>query len=208
MTNTVGLRTACVLKIKNGGYKPLIEGLLASLEPHLDLGTLEDDDGFIDGLHILSLFRYQTSSLYNNSEHRCVCGHRIKNLFWITSPQCPEPVLVGICCVRRFTNNHDLVDKANAAMKRKTDLQRFENEPEVRCVCCGKKRISHCTIAHDECCSFIIPLLLEMSKPTKFIISLRQRRRLTDSQVSALTRAKFWTTAQRTAIFKRYNAYT
>lgn len=201
-----------IIKVKNGGYRPLTDGLIAELEPHMDLDTLKDHEGMVDGYKVLGMFDFHDCLLNrgtaeDDEEHHCVCGHSIRNLFWITSGQVPHRVLVGMCCVKKFEpGNPKLVTAAKAHVTRHKALQRVMAEPEVRCVCCGKKRVPRGSIAHKSCRDSITPLLIEMSKPTEFIKSIRDRRRLTEGQVSALTSTRFWNNAQRIAVFRKHTA--
>lgn len=199
-----------IVHVKNAGYRPLVDGLLAELEPHMDLNSLKDIDGFVDGHTVLGQFAFSDCHFGDEEDccedKQCVCGHKIKNLFWIAAPQIPHSVLVGMCCVKRFGDgNPALVHDAKVVMDRRKALQRMVAEPEVRCVCCGKKRVPVGSIAHKACRQEIIPLLLEKSKPTKFITKLRDSNHLTNGQVSALTSTRFWNNAQRVELYKAYH---
>lgn len=200
-----------IVHVKNAGYRPLTDGLLAELEPHMDLNTLKDIDGLVDGHKVLAQFAFADCQFNDEDDDmghskQCVCGHKIRNLFWVAAPQIPHHVLVGMCCVKRFVGgNPGLVRDAKVMLDRERALQKVIAEPEVRCVCCGNKRVPVGSIAHKPCRQEIIPLLLEMSKPTKFITSLRTCTHLTNGQVSALTSTRFWSNAQRVELYKAYH---
>ena len=200
-----------VIRMKNPGYRPLTHGLLDVLEPHIDLDMLKDYDGLVDGQKVLSMFVYDSCNLNNDEDCNCVCGHHIKNLFWIKAPEAPKAgnTLVGICCVKKFTTSNPLlVRQANDAEKREKYLKKVKDEPDSRCVCCGKKRLPEGRILHSDCrTASTIPTLLEMARQTPFILSLKKRSHFSPKQLSALVNPKFWPTSDRIAVYKHVNGF-
>ncbi len=188
--------------IQNGGYKPLIVGLLLYLNGHVKPCEVSAGPNIIDGGKVLDLFDYQSCDLVSENTVSCACGHDIRRKYYVSARCLEVPVTVGMCCINRWTNP-ELVARAKRDRCLQTTLHDMRVHPERHCAWCGKRSRAMCnTIVHKDCRSDAFSSILKHAKQTPFVDSLRKQRWMSEKQWAALTNAKWWPDDQRVKIFE------
>ena len=196
------------MRIEGVCYLPLVRGLYRQLEGRVPRKDILKDEDTVDASRVLKLFEYGYCDVENEEPTSCVCGHDIKNLFYVYCKAMDDHVVVGSCCIERWLDKK-LAAAAQRYLKHKTKLCNFKRHPEVHCAWCGKRAASlEGKLVHKACRWACYENLLEVAKQTPFIESMKARRKtnpgfVSEKQWVALTDSRWWSSERRLDLFRK-----
>lgn len=196
------------MRIEGVCYLPLVRGLYKKLEGRVPSETIMKDEETVDAARVLGLFAYGYCDVENEELVECVCGHPIKNLFYVYCRPLDNHVVVGSCCIERWLDKK-LAGAAQRDLKHKTKMRDFRRHPEQHCAWCGKRALSlQGKLVHKVCRWPCYDKLLGTAKLTPFIDSMKERRKtkpnfVSEKQWLALTDGRWWSPDRRIDLFRK-----
>ena len=196
------------MRIEGLCYLPLVRGLYKRLEGRVPNDVMLRDEETVDAAKVLKLFVYGYCVVDNEDEEECVCGHTIKNLFFVHCPAIDEHVVVGSCCIARWLDKK-MASAAQHDLKHQTKILKFKQHPESHCAWCGKSGNNlNGRLVHKVCRWPSYNALLETSRQTGFIQSMIDRKTtrpgfVSEKQWLALTDPRWWSPERRIDLFRK-----
>ena len=196
------------MKIEGVCYLPLVRGLYKRLQGHVPDELLLKDSETVDAQKVLGMFEYGHCDVHNSNDEECVCGHAIKQLYFVYCTHIDDFVMVGSCCIDRWLNKK-LIDAAHRDAKLQLKLAKIRSNPDRFCAWCGKQATTlEGRLVHKTCRWAALPDLLDVAKQTPFIESMKQPRTfISNRQWDALTDGRWWSDDRRIALWKRSPNY-